>query len=338
MSESVRQVRIDAVAVILTAAALVGAILLHLLPALFAGLLVHALVHTLAPRLFGRSADPKRARLIVVILLTALVIFLATLLIAGSAAFLRNEGGNLPALLQRMAEIIDNARATLPAWVQDNLPNDANALKDAAADWLREHAAELRKAGGEAGRGVAYALIGMIIGALVAVREVASTRTAGPLSLGLKRSFSLVSQAFRRIVLAQVQISAFNTLLTAVYLLGVLPLLDIHLPLRKTMIAVTFAAGLLPIIGNLISNCAIVVISLSHSAPVAGVSLLFLVAVHKLEYFINARIAGSQINAAAWELLVAMLVMEAAFGLPGVIAAPVYYAYVKAELVERRLV
>ena len=84
MSESVRQIRIDAVAVALTAAALTGALLLNLLPALFAGLLVHALVHTLAPRLFGQSADPKRARFLVVILLTVLVIVLATLLVAAA--------------------------------------------------------------------------------------------------------------------------------------------------------------------------------------------------------------------------------------------------------------
>ena len=338
MSESVRQIRIDAVAVTLTAAALTGALLLNLLPALFAGLLVHALVHTLAPRLFGQSADLKRARFLVVMLLTVLVIVLATLLVAGSLAFLRNEGGNLSALLQRMAEIVENARNTMPAWLQDNLPADANAIRDAVAEWLREHAAEVRKAGGEAGRGVIHAVIGMVIGALVAVREIASTRTAGPLSIALKHSFSLVADSFRRIVLAQVQISAFNTLLTAIFLFGVLPLCDIHLPLRKTMIAVTFAAGLLPIIGNLVSNFVIVVISLSYSAPVAAASLVFLIAVHKLEYFINARIVGSRINAAAWELLIAMLVIEAAFGLAGVIAAPVYYAYIKAELVERRLI
>jgi predicted PurR-regulated permease PerM len=39
-----------------------------------------------------------------------------------------------------------------------------------------------------------------------------------------------------------------------------------------------------------------------------------------------------QINARAWELLGAMLVMEALFGIPGVIAAPVFYAYLKTEL------
>jgi predicted PurR-regulated permease PerM len=104
------------------------------------------------------------------------------------------------------------------------------------------------------------------------------------------------------------------------------------------MIALTFVAGLLPIIGNLISNSVIVIISFSYSLPIAGASLAFLVIVHKLEYFINARIVGSRINASAWELLFAMLVMEAAFGLAGVIAAPVFYAYAKAELVARKLV
>jgi predicted PurR-regulated permease PerM len=35
---------------------------------------------------------------------------------------------------------------------------------------------------------------------------------------------------------------------------------------------------------------------------------------------------------------VAMLVMEAAFGIQGVIAAPIFYAYIKRELIYLRLV
>lgn len=338
MSANRRDSRIAIAATVLTVVALVGALMLHLLPALFAGLLVHSLVHMLAPRLFGPGIDPARSRFAVVLLLTALVIVLGAMLIGGVAAFVRGEGADLPALLQKMAEIIDNARGTMPAWVQDSLPADATAIKDDAVTWLREHAAELRKTGGEVGRGLLYALLGMVIGALMAVREVAPKRAHGPLAEAFKHSFWLVADAFSRVVLAQVRISALNTLLTAIYLVGVLPAFGIHLPFAKTMIAVTFIAGLLPIIGNLISNAVIVVISLSYSAPVAGASLVFLVAVHKLEYFINARIVGSRINAAAWELLIAMLVMEAAFGLPGVVAAPVFYAYAKAELVSRKLV
>ena len=338
MNQNAIASRADVTAVVLTAAGLVLVIVLHLLPALFAGLLVHSLVHLLAPRVFGPKVEPARARIAVVIVLTVIVLSLAVILVGGVTAFYRGDSVHVPNLLQKMADIIDGARAMLPSWVQDSLPADAGTLQEQAVTWLREHAAELRKAGGEVGRGLAYALIGMVIGALVAVREVAPVREPGPLSRALTRCAGLVEDAFSRVVLAQIRISALNTVLTAVYLVGVLPAFGVHLPLTKTMIALTFVVGMLPIIGNLISNSAIVIISLSYSLPIAGASLLFLIIVHKLEYFINARIVGSRINAAAWELLAAMLVMEAAFGLPGVIAAPVFYAYAKAELVARKLV
>jgi predicted PurR-regulated permease PerM len=134
-------------------------------------------------------------------------------------------------------------------------------------------------------------------------------------------------------VFAQVRIAALNAVLTAVYLAVVLPLLGVDLPLVKTMIAVTFVAGLIPVVGNLISNVVVVVVSLSVSPYVALGSLIYLVAIHKLEYFLNARIVGTQIEARAWELLLAMLLMEAMFGIAGLIAAPIYYAYLKDELV-----
>jgi predicted PurR-regulated permease PerM len=67
-------------------------------------------------------------------------------------------------------------------------------------------------------------------------------------------------------------------------------------------------------------------------------SLAFLVVIHRLEYFVNARIVGTRIKAWAWELLLAMLVMEAWLGVPGLIAAPIYYAYAKDELMMRKLI
>ena len=88
----------------------------------------------------------------------------------------------------------------------------------------------------------------------------------------------------------------------------------------------------MPVVGNLISNVVVVLVSLSVSPFVALGSLIYLVAIHKLEYFLNARMVGTQIEARAWELLLAMLLMEAAFGIAGLIAAPIYYAYLKDEL------
>jgi len=102
--------------------------------------------------------------------------------------------------------------------------------------------------------------------------------------------------------------------------------------------AATFVCGLLPVVGNLISNTLIFIIGLSVSLWVAVAALSFLVLIHKLEYFLNARIIGTQIRSRAWELLIAMLLLEAAFGIAGVIAAPIYYAYLKRELEARGLV
>ena len=158
------------------------------------------------------------------------------------------------------------------------------------------------------------------------------------LCLALHARVVNLEYAFRRIVFAQVRIAGINAILTALYLVVILPLSGVHLPFTKTMIALTFFVGLLPVVGNLISNSILVIVGLSHSLYIALASLLFLIVIHKLEYFLNAKIIGSHINARVWELLVAMLALETVFGIPGVIAAPVLYAYIKKELRDRGLV
>jgi predicted PurR-regulated permease PerM len=67
-------------------------------------------------------------------------------------------------------------------------------------------------------------------------------------------------------------------------------------------------------------------------------SLVFLVVIHKLQYFVNAKIVGVQIRASAWEILLALLCLEVAFGIPGLIMAPIIYAYLKMELMDRGLI
>lgn len=329
--------RMAIAALMFMAVALPSVIKLHLLPALFAGLLVHELVHMAAPRMFGFN-HPGRAKIVALSLLLTLIILLTGGAITATVLFLRSDAGSLSVLLEKMAEILDKARETLPASMQEWIPLDASDLKDQLVGWLREHANEVKTMGGEVGRGLVYTLIGMVIGALISLREVQPGQTARPLARALSQCTTRLADAFRRVVFAQVRISALNTVLTAIYLVAVLPLFGVHLPLTKTMILITFLAGLLPVLGNLISNSVIVVISLSYSLHAAIGALAFLVIIHKLEYFINARIVGSQIQASAWELLLAMVVMEAAFGLPGVIAAPVFYAYLKSELTSRKLV
>lgn len=310
---------------------------LDLLPALFTGLLVYELVQVIVPRIEHRlRAD--WAKLFVVTIIATLVIAGLTLAILGIASFFRSNAGNLPQLLQKMAEILESSRAMLPPALVEYLPTDAQELNTVVVEWLRRNAASLGSLGTETARIAAHILIGMVIGALLALHTASRSDEQRPVARALSERAVRLGSAFRRVVFAQVWISAINTTFTAIYLLIVLPAFGVDLPLIKTMIAVTFIAGLLPVLGNLISNTVTVIVSLSYSLHVAIASLVFLIIIHKLEYFLNARIIGAHIRARAWELLLAMLVMEAAFGVPGVIAAPIYYAYIKDELAEKGLV
>ena len=324
---------------ILTGITLLLVLRLHLLPALLAGFLVYELVHLMAPLLqLQRRLSGERSRLLAVLVLATLVVALLIAAILGVVAFFRSDAGSLSALFEKMAEIVEGTRDAFPPWVTESLPTAPDKLREALSRWLREHTPQLKLAGTEAGRAFAHILAGMIIGAIVSLREASRARASLPLAGALIARADRLGDAFRRIVFAQVRISALNTIFTALYLAVLLPLFGIKLPLTKTLIGVTFLAGLLPVVGNLISNTVIVIVSLAHSPHVALASLLFLIVVHKLEYFLNARIIGSRIHADAWELLLAMLVMETAFGLPGVVAAPIYYAYLKQELADRGLV
>lgn len=309
----------------------------HLLPALLAGLLVYELIHMITPYI-ERKILKQNAKLLAIAFLVVVIVGLLTLAGAGMMALFRSESGSITILLAKMAQILEDSRKILPPWLLTHLPADAITFQTQASDWLRAHSSELQGVGKEAGRITVHILIGMIIGGIVALRDAAQDDEFQPFAHALVQRTALFGDAFRRVVFAQVRISAINATFTGIYLMVVLPMLGVHLPLVKTMIAITFVVGLIPVVGNLISNSVIVIVSLSQSLGVALGSLMYLVVIHKFEYFLNARIVGDQIRAHAWELLIAMLAMEAAFGLPGVVAAPIYYAYIKSELRAKNLV
>ena len=327
----------DYAAWLLAALALWFALHFRLLAALISGLLVIELVRALLP-LFAHRLSTRRAKEVALFVVALLVVGAVSATAIGIVAYMRSEGGSVSALLAKMADIIETSRATLPAWLTASLPSSSEAIGEQLSLWLREHASELQQFGRETGRLLAHILIGMIVGALVSLREAYPQENYGPLARALAERLQRLGIAFRRVVFAQVRISLINTLLTAAYLALVLPAFGVSLPLAKTMIVVTFFVGLLPVVGNLISNSVIFVVSLAHSPAIAGASLAFLIVVHKLEYFLNARIVGQQIRSSVWELLTAMLVMESAFGLPGLVAAPIAYAWLKDELVARGLI
>ncbi|PRC93742.1 AI-2E family transporter [Solimicrobium silvestre] len=312
-------------------AVLAGIVVLKagLLLALFSGLLVYSLVHLLTP-LVGKKIKFVKARIFVLAILSVIVISGLTALIFSAVTFAKSDAGSLHMLLQNLAGIIEVSRSQVPTWLSDYLPTGSDALREVMSDWLREHGQEAKLWGQEAGHSIIHLLMGMIIGGMIAINDARSKlpEFAGAL---LQRSVNLHT-AFQRIVFAQVRISAINAAFSAIYLLVILPACGVHLPFSKTMVLITFVTGLLPVVGNIISNTVVVIVSLSHSLEIAMFSLLYMVLIHKFEYFLNAKIIGTQINAKAWELLIAILVMESLFGIPGLIAAPVFYAWLKIEL------
>ena len=330
--------RADYAAWLIAALALFLVIKLHLLSALLAGLLVYKLVDVLTPWLRLGALGRDGPRVLAVMLIASVVIAGLVGLGVGIVAFLRNSDESVPLLMQRMAQIVEDARAILPEGLRPYVPENTATLQTTIAEWLRSNASALQLAGRGIGRALVHVLMGMIVGALLSMQKATNPIGRRPLAEEISRHGARLASVFQRVVFAQVWISLINTFFTWLYLDIVLGLFGIELPLVKTLVALTFFVGLLPIVGNLISNTAIVIVCLSQGVPVAVASLGFLVVIHKLEYFLNARIIGSHINARAWELLIAMLVMEAAFGIPGLVAAPIFYAYFKEEFREKGLV
>jgi predicted PurR-regulated permease PerM len=331
MKERPRPTRAAIAAWIVTVLVLVLVLVVGLLPALFSGLLVYELVHLAAPAL-SRHLSDHRAKVVVVWLLAAVIVSVVSAAAFALIVYLQADADRPAALLAQFADMLLRAKATLPAWAGNLLPASPDEMKDALAEWASAHAKDLELAGRETGRVLVYMILGMIVGAMIALHGEIETAPLGPLGRELSARAANLSSAFRRVVFAQVRISLVNTFFTAIYLVVLLPAFDVNLPFRKTLIVVTFVAGLIPVVGNLVSNTLIVIASLTISGIMAVASLVFLVIIHKLEYFLNAKIIGRQIQARPWELLTALLVMEATFGAAGVAAAPIYYCFLKDEL------
>jgi predicted PurR-regulated permease PerM len=133
-------------------------------------------------------------------------------------------------------------------------------------------------------------------------------------------------RSFATVMGAQITISLINTVLTAIFLLAV------RMPHAPLLIAATFLCGLVPIAGNLVSNTVIIFVALTVSVKLAILGLLFLVVIHKLEYFLNSKIIGDRIRNPVWLTLIALILGERLMGIPGLILAPVVLNYLRVEM------
>lgn len=138
--------------------------------------------------------------------------------------------------------------------------------------------------------------------------------------------FSEFYQSFSTVIGAQMTISAINTVLTAIFVFSV------GLPYAPVVIGLTFLCGLFPIVGNVISNTVIVFVGFLVSGKLAFMALIFLIVVHKLEYFLNSKIIGSRIRNPIWLTLIGLIIGEKLMGVPGMILSPVVLNYLRVEM------
>ena len=248
------------------------------------------------------------------------------------------------AALAALPEVAEHSIPSASAWAQARqieLPfTDFDSLKALVIDSAKEEAHYLRNVIRLAGS-TTTTLLFLLIGIVVAIslffnsqldlyRETHKTKNNlySILADEITTRFRDFYRSFATVMGAQITISLINTLLTAIFVL------IIRLPNGALIIALTFLCGLLPIVGNLVSNTIIVCLAFTISLKIALVALIFLIAIHKLEYFLNSKIIGDRIRNPVWLTLVALIIGERLMGIPGMVLAPVVLNYLRMELLK----
>lgn len=241
--------------------------------------------------------------------------------------------------VRALPEIADKAIPSIIDTAQKHglqLPfSDYDSLKTLAFDTVK---AEVRYIGSFAkfARGATAHLVFLVAGAFVAMSlflhpRFDTTPVARDENLyqecctAIAQRFSKLYRSFVTVMGAQVIISTVNTILTTIFILAT------HLPYGVVVIGVSFLCGLIPVVGNLISNTIIVGIGFTVSPNMALAALVFLVVIHKLEYFLNSKIVGWRIHNPLWLTLLGLIIGERLLGVPGMILAPVVLNYIKLE-------
>ncbi|HTL18957.1 MAG TPA: AI-2E family transporter [Patescibacteria group bacterium] len=241
--------------------------------------------------------------------------------------------------IRALPEIADKAIPSVIDTAQRHgvqLPfSDYDSLKTLAFETVKN---EVRYIGSFAkfARGATTHLVLLLAGCVVAMslflhphfdttRPAADTNLYQECCTAIAHRFATLYRGFVTVMGAQVIISAVNTVLTAIFVLAT------HLPYGVVIVGVSFLCGMIPVVGNLISNTIIVGVGFTVSPTMALVALIFLIAIHKLEYFLNSKIVGWRIHNPLWLTLLALVVGERLLGVPGMILAPVILNYIKLE-------
>mgnify|MGYP003433948062 FL=1 len=186
---------------------------------------------------------------------------------------------------------------------------------------------------------ISNCVIGIFLGVILSFNHIDNKVIDNNKKLNeIKNRIDILLDIFEKIFLGQGKISLINTAFTGIYLYAILPTFGYYIPYSEYLLFLTFIFGLLPIIGNLISNILILIFSISLGFKVAISSLIFLILIHKVEYYINGLILGKKININLFETILAMVIFEGVFGFTGLFIGTLIYGYIKTELKNLQLI
>lgn len=305
----------------------------HFVAGFIAGMLVYSLTQLISNKMEEKFKLGNISSTIFIVIIAVGISTFCTIVVMSIVNFAKfgvnGEGINI--ILLKVIEILDGVKNIIPASISSYIPETADVLKHELILKLQENKDYLSVMGIGFFHKFINFIIGLIIGSMLAFSKIKSPDSYPMLTKHILKRLINLKTSFNLVVFAQVKISFINTIFTGIYLAIILPIFGVHLPLIKTMILITFLAGLIPVLGNILSNSILVIVSLGTSLEVAMFSLIFLIVIHKLEYFLNAKIIGDKIQAIYWELVIAIVLMEVMFGIAGAITAPIIYAYIKRE-------
>lgn len=312
------------------------AIYFHLIPALIAGLTTYTVIQGVENIFLTKLNIGKRSKLLATILISALIVVGLTYLSMAIVSWIQTIISDPNAIVESIQSILEKTMNDLPPSVHEYIPSNIQEIQNSLLAFTKEHMAVFQNIGKGTAHTLITILLGMIIGVFVAYsknKDDGKEQTPEkPFTIQFFETVHQYALSFKHVAVAQVAISIFNTILTTVLLTIIFPILDIHVPFVKSLILGTFLFGLIPILGNIIVNCMVVIAALSVSIFAGSLALAFLIAIHKIEYFLNAKIVGGNINATSYELLIVMVLFESIFGLAGLVIAPILYAFLKSTL------
>ena len=267
-------------------------------------------------------------------LFIALVFLLFKTGVEYGVSTLQEESSNIQKYIK--LAILD-AKSSLPSVIANSLPTTPeqwDAVSQKLSAFVGQHAL------GWSGHWVSL-FFQFMFAAIIALSLSSSPRgreSQSVVSTIIQHQFVVFSECFKRLLGAQVYVAIWNAFCTAIFVFMILPSFDIVLPFRGLLVGFTLCISIIPALGNVVANGVMALLCLPYGIVVVVGALCYLILAHKVEYIINARIIGKHVRSSIPEMLVALIVGEKLFGLPGLMLGPVLYAFVKAELFAKKII